>query len=410
MIQRLETLYYQCLRHSEQDLAPFHILGGPNGSGKSTFLDAIAFLCDLVREGLDYAIYKRATTLRDLTWHSRTDRFEIAIELPVPVPETNLFSEQTYPRCRYEIAIGTSEESNETGILAERVLLLTDVHRDDHAVQESLFPIDGPTPQTLATPRVRGIKTIVNKVPGGNDKFYDETGSGWDPSFKLGTRRSALANLPEDETRFPISTWLKHTLSNGISTLALNSKQMRKPSPPGQPSELLPDGSNLPWAVAALEENAPVMFAAWLTLLRSVLPDLSTIHTVIRPEDRHCYVVVKHHNGLETPSWMLSDGTLRLLALTLLANIPDYNSVCLIEELENGIHPAALETVFKALSTIPRAQILATTHSPVVLDLAPPEQLLCFVATETGATEIISGTDHPDLSNWKTETTSLALT
>ena len=67
MIQRLETLYYQCLRHIEQDLAPFHMLVGANGSGKTTFLDAIAFLGDFVRDGLDAAIYDRANDLRDLT-------------------------------------------------------------------------------------------------------------------------------------------------------------------------------------------------------------------------------------------------------------------------------------------------------------------------------------------------------
>ncbi len=397
MIQRLETLYYQCLRHVEQDLALFHMLVGANGSGKTTFLDAIAFLSDFVRDGLDAAIYTRANDLRDLTWHGLADRFEIAVELPVPELESNLFSDRDFSRCRYEIAIGMTEETSEIGILSERVLLLTDMLRDNRVIQESLFPVDNPTPQTLATPRLRGIKTIVNKVPGGNDKFYDESGVGWDPSFKLGARRSALGNLPEDESRFPIATWLKHTLSYGIRPLAFNREHIRRPSPPGQPRDLLSDGANLPWVVAAFKKNEPIMHAAWLTLLRRILPGLSTVHTVVRPEDQHCYLVVKHHNDLETPSWMLSDGTLRLLALTLLAHVPDYRGICLIENLENGLHSTAIEAVFKVFGTLAqragkaRAQILTTTHSPIVLDLADPEQLLYFLTTETGATQLVSG-------------------
>ena len=144
MIQRLETLYYQCLRHVEQDLAPFHMLVGANGSGKTTFLDAIAFLGDFVRDGLDAAIYSRARELRDLTWRGFADRFEIAVELAVPAHESNLFSDRNFSRCRYEVAIGVTEEDSEVGILSERVLLLTDIQRDDRAVQESLFAVDGP--------------------------------------------------------------------------------------------------------------------------------------------------------------------------------------------------------------------------------------------------------------------------
>ena len=388
MIQRLETLYYRCLRHVEQDLARFHLLAGANGSGKTAFLDALAFLGDFVRDGLDAAIYSRASDLRDLTWHGLADRFEIAVELPVPERESNLFSDRDFSRCRYELAIGTIEETEAIGILSERVLLLTDIQRDARAIQESLFPVDDPTPQTLATRRLRGIKTIVNKVPGGNDKFYDESGAGWDPTFKLGVRRSALGNLPEDEARFPIATWLKHTLSNRIRTLTFNSDQLRHPCPPGQPPDLLPDAGNLPWVVAAIEKNAPHRHAAWLACLHAVLPGLSAVHAVVRPEDQHAYLVVNHHNDLETPSWMLSDGTLHLLALTLLAHVPDYAGTCLIEELENGLHAAAIEPVFNALCTVPTAQILATTHSPIILNCADPDQVLCFITTETGATQV----------------------
>jgi len=49
--------------------------------------------------------------------------------------------------------------------------------------------------------------------------------------------------------------------------------------------------------------------------------------------------VVEFENGLSAPSWVVSDGTLRLLALTLLAYAPDVHGIYLIEEPENGIHP-----------------------------------------------------------------------
>jgi len=41
-------------------------------------------------------------------------------------------------------------------------------------------------------------------------KCIKESGKGWAPSFKLGPRKSALGNLPEDESKFPVSSWLKN--------------------------------------------------------------------------------------------------------------------------------------------------------------------------------------------------------
>lgn len=409
MIQRLETLYYQCLRHVEQDLSANQVLVGPNGSGKTTFLDAISFLSDLVRGGLDAAVFDRVNDVHDLFWLQKADRFEIAIELAVPEAEGRLFEDYEYKRCRYEIAIGLIEDTIEVGILGEKVLLLADVLRDEVSAQESLFPVDGPAPKTLATPRVRGIKTIVNKVPGGNDKFYDETGSGWDPSFKLGAQRSALANLPEDETRFPVATWLKRLLMDDVLCLNLDSEKLKRPCPPGFAKALLANGANLPWVIASLKDKAPAAHSAWVNQLRSVLPNLAMVDTVVRAEDRHCYLVMHDQNGLKVPSWMLSDGTLRLFALTLLAYLPDFEGVCLMEEPEVGLHPGAVETVFRSLSAVPKAQVLMTTHSPVILNVAESDHLLCFAPSDTGATKIVSGDAHESLNAWRTRTDVSAL-
>ena len=237
----------------------------------------------------------------------------------------------------------------------------------------------------------------------GNDYFSSET-SGWNNLFRLGPQKSALANLPEDETKFPVATWFKELLMAGVQTLALNSARMRGSSPPGAPRVFLPDGSNLPWVVDRLARKHRQRLNDWVAHVRTALPDVKSIRTVERAEDRHRYIVLEYENGLKVPSWLISDGTLRLLALTLLAYLPDIEGVFLVEEPENGIHPRAVETVFQSLSSVYGAQVLLATHSPVVVGTAKADQVLCFARTPEGATDIVRGSDHPRLRAWKGET------
>jgi predicted ATPase len=90
-----------------------------------------------------------------------------------------------------------------------------------------------------------------------------------------------------------------------------------------------------------------------------------------------------------------------MLALTLLAYLPEFQGVYLIEEPENGIHPLAVETVYGSLSSVYDAQILVATHSPVILSLARAEDVLCFAKAKDGSTDIVRGREHPALREWK---------
>ncbi len=139
----------------------------------------------------------------------------------------------------------------------------------------------------------------------------------------------------KDENKFPVATWLKRTLVQGIQILMLNSEVMKRPSPPGMPKYFRTDGSNLPWVIDRLNTEDPDRFCDWLEHLRTALPDLKHIKTVLREEDKHRYIVLAYQNGLEVPSWTISDGTLRMLALTILAYLPDIEGTLLIEEPEN---------------------------------------------------------------------------
>lgn len=311
---------------------------------------------------------------------------------------------------------GLSEDTQEHAIKEERVLLLASEQIDEslncQTQQRALFPELRTEPKSILNKKYQGksgesYKLVIRKKPQGNDNFYDETyrasGKGWLPSFKLGVKRSALANLPADDTKFPASSWLKEFLLEGVQLFVLDSLSIRAASPPGQSKTFKPDGSNLPWVINDLRKNEK-QFKKWVAHVQTALPDIIDIDTVEREDDRHRYLRVFYEGNIRVPSWLVSDGTLRLLALTLPAYLSDFTGVYLIEEPENGIHPKAVEAVFQSLSSVYNGQIMLASHSPVVLSLVEPNQILCFAKTKEGVTDIVNGADHPALKNWKHET------
>lgn len=402
MITLVDALCYRALRYVHQPLGRFHVLVGPNASGKTTFLDVPAFLGALVSDGLEAAIGDRTKNFEDLVWRRKGRWFQLAVEARIPENRRETLERNNWDTIRYEVEIGTNPVG-EVEIQAERAILKNAI--SEAPAQRTLFPDPPAAPESLLRPpRTRGSRVVVNKVIDGNDSFYPETGRGFTPSFKLGPRKSALGNLPEDESQFPVSSWLKSFLTNGIQQFVLNSQVIRRASPPGQVRGFKPDGSNLPWVVAELEKRSPERFRDWMAHLQTALPDLEDIRTVERLDDRHKYLVLRYRGALEVPSWMASDGTLRLLALTLPAYLPEFTGVYLIEEPENGIHPRAVQTMFQSLSSVYDAQILMATHSPVILSAVDARDVLCFAKTNDGATDIVSGSAHPALRDWKGET------
>ena len=406
MITLIEALNYRCLRYISRPLKPFHVLVGPNASGKTTFLDVVTFLQDLVSEGLDAALDYRTNNPQELLFRREGDRLELAVEARIPDALRKLTARQELNTVRYEVAIGFDETNRQFEFKAEK-LILKETEEVDLGFR-SLFPQHFSPPNTLVTPKgKRGRKVVINKVPGGNDNFYSEAyhqpGKGWAPSFRLGSQRSALGNLPADERALPVATWFKEYLNSGVQRFVLNSLVIRRPSPPSRITGFSPDGSNLPWVVSRLQQEDAESFGDWIDHLRTALPDLVSINTFERPEDRHCYMIYEYAGGLRVPSWLVSDGTLRLTALTLPAYLIDLKGIYLIEEPENGIHPSAVATAFDSLSSMYDAQILLASHSTVVLNSAEIDDVLCFAKDDHGATDIVLGSEHPMLREWQGE-------
>jgi len=416
MIVGVEAHSYRCLRWINQPLDSFRVLVGPNASGKSTFLDVLRLVRDVVtpERGVEGAVADRTRDPRDLIWLRQAREFQIAVELRPPALPGIPASECPDPRFRYELAIGCPD-GGAPRIEAEALWFWPS--REPRDPQQRLVfpePLQPPLSVLLldSVERSRvGRQKVVAKVRSSGKDYYQwrPPGSGakaWNQVVSVGRSRAALAFLPasgdSEEDHYAAPRWVREYLSTCIRYIQLDVTRMRQPSPPNAKGELSPDGSNLAWVVRELKEADPGVAQAWTEHIRLAFPLVEDIVTFVREEDRHCLLKVVYRSGAEVPTWLLSDGTLRFIALTLIAYYPwPTPGLFMIEEPENGIHPAAVGALFDSLRSMWEHQVLLATHSPALLRLAKPEQVLAFAATEDGATDVIVGEEHPRLREWQ---------
>lgn len=405
MFSRIQARGYKSLKSIDQRVGRMQALVGPNASGKTTFLDVIGFMSELVRNRGDVreTVLARSGSFDKLVWQGAADRasFALAVESPIPKDIQSRMAEdkQQFTHLRYEIEVGLDAQANEIGLNHETLWLKT-APTEAPEPQRELFPDVPSNPRTLLTAAGSGRRVAIKKTPGGNDNYYPDGEESYKPSFKLGRTKAALAHIPAVEKSFPAGIWFRDLLEQGVQNVVLNSQMIRQPSPPGLGVRFQSDGSNLPWVIAELRRDKS-RYERWIAHVRTALEDIRDIDVVERDEDRHRYIVVKYVTGAEVPSWLVSDGTLRLLALTIPAYLNDLDGVFLVEEPENGIHPRAIETVVQSLSSIYNGQVLIATHSPVALNMLEAREVLCFAKDPNGATDVVVGSAHPGLKEWK---------
>ncbi len=411
IINRVQALNYGCLHYVDVPLDRFHVFIGPNASGKSTLMDAIKFVSDVVRDGVEAACRVRAANFADLVWgrpdNPKEQRFEIALEFSLP-EEIQAKMPKQRPFCifRYEMAVAVNVETGKVGFVEEKGSLL--LESTYQAKRLPLFPDPVAPPQSILQPSGKGRRTVFRMGEGRRSRFNDETveatGSvNWNPGLTLSLDRSAMSILPDYDDKFPAATRVSGFLRDKVIGLALNSERMRRASPPGMGEELRPDGSNIPWVADALLKQDEAKAKSWFGHMESALKGLDSVRVIDRPDDRHKYLMLKYENGLEAPSWKASDGTLRFMALTMLANLPRATGLYMIEEPENGIHPGALEELFNSLSCVYDAQVLLATHSPEIVAVSDIQHLRIFGKTDNGEVDITPGTAHPYLRNWQSK-------
>lgn len=414
MIELVQVRNFRMLRANSVALQPFHVLVGENATGKSTFLGALQFLSDVVKGGVKSAVEAVGATFYDLCF-SADQAIELAVELTLPYqpagapPRRGKGRGPLLPpftlegRVRYEIEVGIGGD-DELRVLRENLFIL---HGHSGFVSQLQGSLSGNAADSLQVIHRRAPpswRKVVGKTREGRDYFRHES-TDWNEVFRFGPDRPALGSLPEDPDRFPLSIETRNAIRDGVRTLSLDAQEMRSSSPPGRPTKLALDGSNLPQVVRELQARDPVLFAQWVAHVAQAVIGLETVSVSERKEDRHLVLEAQFAGDRRSPvpSWMLSDGTLRLMALTLLsyASSADDLDVYLVEEPENGLHPLAIQTVFQALSQpAPNSQFLCATHSPIFLAETTLDQALVFRRAAPGYSIVRRGSEIPELKDW----------
>jgi len=111
---------------------------------------------------------------------------------------------------------------------------------------------------------------------------------------------------------------------------------------------------------------------AWLRELTPM--PIESIETVQAPTGEVIFAVKEAAFGNEIAAPSLSDGTLRFAALALAAVGAEGRQTLVVEEIENGVSPSRLSLLIQMLEqtaeTSKEIQVIASTHSPAVLDYA----------------------------------------
>jgi predicted ATPase len=392
MITRLEVDGFKSLSNFAIDFEPFTALIGPNSAGKSNILEAITLLSRLAWQPIAEAIKGgRGRSIDQFTRRGGEPAKEMrfAVELFVhhihlPPRPAEPGTEISQNRFRYELTL--ERQVHRSGV--ERIALKTErlkaMRRQDDTWMRA-------HPEFTA---------IAGYEDAGEDTFFtmEDATSGKLRVIGLPSHWPEERSRPETHTflagsHYSDAHWVGGDLS-ACRLLQLDATRLREPSERVDSGQLAQDASNLPTVLADLP--APLLGEIRADLV-SLVPGIASFDVVPEGETFHIEFVLS--GGERLPARLVSDGTLRILALlTALRAEPQPSWVC-IEELENGIYPGRLRAMVHFLREISErhpdestlaerlenarreleginvgidtaalpTQILLTTHSPVIL-------------------------------------------
>lgn len=407
MLTRLKVSGFKNLVNVDVRFGPFTCIAGANGTGKSNLFDAIQFLSKLADQPLLNAALSvrseggRTVDLRHL-FHRAGDRFadQMTFEAEMIIPPDGVDdlgqrATASITFLRYCLTLGYRKDDTQTlpdglEILHEE---LAHINVGD-AARHLHFPHKAGWRRSVIKGRRIGEFISTQEKEGKRIvKLHQEGTSGRPREYLAATLpRTVLssANATESPT-----TLLARREMQSWRLLQLEPSALREPDELTAPPRLSVNGAHIPATVNHLARNPHNGAQTGEAVLDELAARISELieHVryirVDRDERRQLLTLeVTDQSGTTLPARSLSDGTLRFLALAVLALDPREEGLICLEEPENGIHPERIPVMLRLLREIavdatweagpdnPLRQVVINTHSPVVVGQVDDEDIL----------------------------------
>lgn len=343
MIEKISIKGFKSLSNVEGLRLPrLSVLFGPNAAGKSNFLDAIQMLSGIGTSRVLADAFRPGVRGRQIEAFSfpegglpallsqESAEFEIDVH----------GSTQEFP-FEYRAVVRIAPQSGKLAIGEEYLAKLT------KSGKPSGMPrISKEGDQLAVRPSKKAGRPILEPLGANHSVLSDPRWSGF--------------NFPVIEScRREMSGWKTYYLDPAIS--------MRREASPADVKDIGVLGQNIAPFLYRLRAEHPKHFEAVKRTLRVLVPDAESV-SIDLDKKRGTLDLLVRQGGIDFSSRVVSEGTLRVLALCAIAVNPWSGALVAFEEPENGVHPRRLERIAELLASMALdrgTQLLVTTHSPV---------------------------------------------
>ncbi len=354
MINYITIQNFKSLHDVTVELGPFTVLVGKNGAGKSSFLQALQMLSWLVRyRSINDALEDHELSYGELV-HLRASSSKMDLFVRTTIPDPTDASLSVTADMSIILAkrrhVHVKSEFCLPGEFLGRSL--------DDAIEHGRF-FSGRSGRAIMVARENGHLISYKNVS---------------------LPHSILLDVAERAEEFPVLSAIANELASFMHYEIWGPEFLRQASA-GNAAVLAERGQNLPSVLHDIRDKRPEEFQRLIAEVRRSYPWLDAMEFRRLGERRFALSFLeqttdKRKRRVRYQPSQVSDGFLRLLALTTLKYQAGRPGIIGFEEPENGMHPGMLQEAVMRLRDVAArgTQVIITTHSPFLLQYLLSEE------------------------------------